>query len=110
MATYMIQISYTPEHFAALGKQPRDRTEDIRGILQRTDGRLIGFWYSFGDQDAVLIFEAPNEKAAAAAVLTGISGGHIRSSKTTQLLHPKDAVEAMSQAAGANFQAPGGRR
>jgi uncharacterized protein with GYD domain len=110
MATYMMQISYTPEHFAALGKQPKDRTEDIRGVLQRDDGRLIGFWYSFGDQDAVLLFEAPNERAAAAAVLTGISGGHIRSSKTTQLLSPKDAMEAMSQAASVGFQAPGGQR
>lgn len=52
--------------------------------------------------------EAPNEAAITAVLLAAIGAGHIRASKTTQLLTPSAAMEAMRQAGAAGFKAPGG--
>ena len=43
-----------------------------------------------------------------AVLLAALGAGHIRAIKTTQLLAPKDAVEAMRQVGAAAFKAPGG--
>jgi len=106
----MSQVAYTPDHLAALTQQPEDRTEAIRAIGQKLGCQLVSFYYSFGEYDGVTIFEAPNETAMTAVLLAALGAGHIRAIKTTQLLAPKDAVEAMRQAGAAAFQAPGGRR
>jgi uncharacterized protein with GYD domain len=106
----MSQVAYTPEHFEALTKEPRDRTEDISALAQKLGCRLISFYYSFGEYDGVVIAEAPNETAMSAVLLAALSAGHIRASKTTQLLAPKDAVEALRQAGAAAFRAPGATR
>ena len=110
MSLYMTQVSYTPEHFAALSKKPEDRTEAISALAQKHGCRLVSFYYSFGDYDAVVIFDAPNETAVTAMVLTALGTGHVRTAKTTQLLTPKVAVEGMRQAGSAGFKAPGSTR
>jgi uncharacterized protein with GYD domain len=108
MPLYMSQVAYTPEHFAALTKQPEDRTEAVRAVGQKLGCRLVSFYYSFGEYDGVTIFEAPDETAMTAVLLAALGAGHIRAIKTIQLLAPKDAVEAMRQAGAAAFKAPGG--
>jgi uncharacterized protein with GYD domain len=108
MPVYLSQVAYTAEHFAAMTKQPVDRTEAVRAIGEKLGCRLVSFYYSFGDYDGVTIFEAPDETAMTAVLLAAIGAGHIRAIKTTQLLAPKDAVEAMRRAGAAEFSAPGG--
>lgn len=110
MPTYMTQIGYTAEHLSSLTKKPEDRTERIRGLVEKHGGRLIGFYYTLGEYDAMTIIEAPSETAITAIILGALSGGHIRSSKTSTLLSAKDAAEAMRQAGGTPFTPTGGAR
>ena len=51
--------------------------------------------------------EAPNEGAIMAVVLASMGVGHIRSSKTTQLLDPVTAAASMRQAGALALRAPG---
>ena len=110
MPLYMAQAAYTPEHFASLTRDPDVRTADISELAQELGCRLVSFYYSFGEYDAVIIVEAPNETAMTALALAALSAGHVRASKTTQLIAPESAIEAMRQAGAAAFKAPGGRR
>jgi uncharacterized protein with GYD domain len=110
MPLYMSQVAYTPEHLSALTKEPQDRTEAISALAQKFGCRLISFYYSFGEYDGVVIVDAPNETAVTALLLAALGGGHIRATKTSQLLSPRDAMEAMRQAGTAAFKAPGGGR
>ena len=59
-------------------------------------GRLIGVWYAFGDYDGVVLYEAPDGPAAAAAVIAAIGPGHVKAVKTTPLL----TVDEMQAALG----------
>jgi len=42
MASYMIQVSYTPEAWATLVKTPQNRLEAVRPAIERLGGRVEG--------------------------------------------------------------------
>jgi uncharacterized protein with GYD domain len=108
MPRYMAQAAYTPEHFASLTRDPDNRAADVGDLAQDFGCRLVSFYYSFGEYDAVIVVEAPDETAMTALMLAALGAGHIRASKTTQLIAPEAAVEAMRQAGAVAFKAPGG--
>jgi uncharacterized protein with GYD domain len=107
MPLYMTQFSYTPEAWATLIRQPEDRAEALRRLTDQFGGRLVSLYYAFGDYDGLFIHEAPDDVTATAAVLTAISPGHVKATKTTVLLTVEPAMEAMRKAGGVSYRAPG---
>ena len=109
MPHFMIQAAYTPEALAALTRNPQNRAEAIRPVIEAMGGRLESFWYCFGDYDAVAIIELPDNTSAAAFSFVGSAGGGIRTIKTTPLMSVEDAMEAFKKASTASYQPPGSR-
>ena len=85
MPLYMTQFAYTTEAWAALVDNPEDRSAPVREVVEAMGGRLIGWYLSMGDYDGLLIYEAPDDASAGAAVLGAASHGHLRATKTTML-------------------------
>ena len=108
MAIYMTQFSYTPEAWAALVRDPEDRTAGVKSLLESVGARLIELYYSFGEYDGVLIFEAPDETAATAGLLGAIAPGHLKATKTTALFTVQQGVEAMKKAGSLGYAGPKG--
>ena len=106
MPLYMSQFAYTSEAWAALTQNPEDRRQAFGGLLETMGGRLISAYLSFGEYDGVIIFEAPDEGAAAAVAMAAISPGHLRSFKTTLLLSFEEGVEAMRRAGEVTYRRP----
>ncbi len=106
MPVYMTQFAYTPETWAALAKRPEDRSKVLAGLLEQFGGKLICFYYAFGDYDGVFIFEAPDETAAASALLGAIGAGHNRAFKTTPLLTVEQAMGALTKGRGVHYRPP----
>ena len=104
----MTQFSYTTEAWAALIKNPADRTVGLKNLVEKMGGKLLDFYYSFGDQDGVAIMEMPDEGKAAACVLAVTASGHLRGTKTTQLLTVEEAVKAMGSAGEQVYAGPEG--
>ncbi len=107
MPLYMTQVSYTPEAWAALTRNPEDRGEAFGRLAETMGGRLVSFYNSFGEYDVLVIYEAPDESTAAAIVLAAVSPGHLSSVKTTVLLSAEEGLEAMRRAGEATYRAPG---
>ncbi len=84
MPHYMIQAAYTPEAWAGLAKQPQDRSRAIRPMVKNLKGRVVSFYNSFGDYDAVVIVELPDNEAAAAIAIAASAGGALKAIKTTR--------------------------
>ena len=106
MPFYLVQASYSPQATAAMIKNPQDRAAAVRPVIERMGGKLHGLWFAFGEYDAVVIAEMPdNASAAAVAMAVGSSGG-ISAYRTTPLLTTAEAMEAMKRAGGAGYQAP----
>ena len=108
MALYMTQFAYTSEAWAKLSMNPEDRRAPLRALLQKAGGRLVELYYSFGEYDGFLIFEAPDEVSATATVLAALAPGHVRAIKTTTLLTVEQAMEAMRKAGGLSYAGPKG--
>lgn len=98
MGSYMIQVSYTPEAWAAQLKHPQNRIEAIRPMIERSGAKLIGAWYAFGESDLILIVEGGDDKTTAASVLVAAAGGAVSSIKTTVLMSIEDGLAAIKQA------------
>ncbi len=108
MPLYMSQFSLTPEAWAALAQNPEDRSAVVGELMESMGGRLLSFYYTFGEYDGVVLYEAPDESSAAAFVMASISPGHLKAIKTTTALPVEDAMEAMRKAGAATFRGPGG--
>ncbi len=106
MPHYMIQAAYTPEAWAGLAKQPQDRSRAIRPMVKNLKGRLVSYYNSFGDYDAVVIVELPDNEAAAAIAIAASAGGALKAIKTTPLMTTQEGLKAMRKAKRAAYQPP----
>jgi uncharacterized protein with GYD domain len=103
MPHYLVQVGYNTSGVAGLVKEPQDRLEKIAPALEAMGGRIESGYYAFGDHDVVLICEMPDNASAAAFALAVGAGGTVSSYKTTVLLTPDEAVEAMKKAGGSSY-------
>jgi uncharacterized protein with GYD domain len=100
MSLYIYQFAYTPESWAAQIKHPENRVETVgKASCEAAGGKFIGGWLSFGEHDAVLIVDMPNEESMAGLALAIAAGGALKASKTTALLTGTKGVEALKKAA-----------
>lgn len=101
MPPYLVQVTYTPEAWAAQLKDPRDRRAIVRPLFERLGGRIETVYYAFGPYDVVLIADLPDNRSAAALSLTLTASATVKAIQTTPLLPIEDGIEAMRQAAEA---------
>lgn len=106
MALYMAQFAYNAEALATLAKNPQDRSAPVKAVAEKLGGRLISFYYSFGEYDGVALYEAPDDTAASALALAAVSPGHLKAYKTTKLFTVEETMEAMRKAGSLAFQGP----
>ena len=106
MAFYMIQGAYTTEAIATMAKNPQDRSVPVRELVQKIGGRLISFYFCFGEYDVVVLVELPDDSAATAVAMAAISPGHLKAYKTTKLFTAEETMEAMRKAGSLAFQGP----
>jgi uncharacterized protein with GYD domain len=101
MPLYMYQVAYTPESIAAQVKEPQDRIERAaQPLVKAVGGKILAAGYAFGDYDITVIYEAPDDQAAAALALTVAAGGAAKAAKTTKLLSGQEWVGALRKAQG----------
>jgi len=107
MASYLLQVGYTPEAWAAMINAPQDRSAAINAPVEKLGGRVERFWLSFGDYDVVGIIEMPDSVSAAAFSMAVAAGGACRSVRTTPLLSSSEGLEAMKKAATCGYKPVG---
>ncbi len=106
MPLYMYQIAYTAEAMAAQVKNPQDRIEAVRPAFEALGAKFVASGYSFGEYDATLIYDAPDDTTAASIAMAVAAGGAGRAAKTTRLLSGTEWVEALRKAQGSQYAPP----
>lgn len=102
---YLVMASYTAEGAKGLRKDGGTKRRHVATkAIEGLGGSVESFYYTFGDQDAVLIVDLPDAVAAAAMSVAVASTGGVRLT-TTPLL----TVEEMDKACGKKtaYKAPG---
>ena len=106
MALYMVQMTYTPETWAARIKNPQDRAAPSSDLVQSLGGKLLGLYYSLGKYDGMVLFEVPDDISASAVSLAVKASGIMKVNEVTRLFTMDEALEAMRKAGSSPFSGP----
>jgi uncharacterized protein with GYD domain len=107
MPTFMVQASYTNTAWGKLVQRPENRMEALKPMMDRLGGRILAWYYTFGDYDVVVLFEVPDNITAAAVSMAIASSGAVKAFRTTVLMSPDEGFDALLIAQGAGYQQPG---
>ena len=105
MPQYLGRFKYTNDAVKVLIAKPEDRSAIARQILESVGGRLLGYWFCFGEFDGVFIAEAPDNASITGAAMAVAGAGAIAKLETTVLIGMDEAQEAMRKAAAATYTA-----
>ena len=105
MAKYLWTVSYSVDGLRGVMKEgAASRASFIEKLVANMGGQLESFHFAFGDTDAYVINELPDDTAAAAlALAVGASGA--ASVETVKLLTPAEVDAARGIDTG--YRAPG---
>lgn len=106
MAYYLLQMSYTPLGWAALVKNPHNRLDVVKPVVQRLGGSIVDGWLQFGEYDLVLICQFPDSVSAAALSMALSAGGAVTGVKTTPLMTFEEGIESLNKARDAQYSPP----
>jgi uncharacterized protein with GYD domain len=103
VASFLVQVSYTPEALSALIAKPQNRMAVVKKTVENLGGTFTGSWMSFGDYDLVMLLDMPNNVSAAALAMAAAAGGSVKSIKTTPLLSIEQALSALKKAGKSGY-------
>jgi uncharacterized protein with GYD domain len=106
MALYALQTAYAPIGWAALLKDPQNRMEAVKPVVQRLGGSVVDGWLTFGDYDVLVICQLPDNVSATALSMAISAGGAVKSVKTTPLVTFDEGLEALKKAKDAGYRPP----
>lgn len=105
MAKYLWQVSYTTQGVQGILKEGGTSRRDlVKNITEAAGGKLEAFYYTFGEDDVIVIAELP-DNATAAAVSLNVGASGAAEIRTTTLLEPED-IDAATKISVA-YRAPG---
>ncbi|MGH7728570.1 MAG: GYD domain-containing protein [Vulcanimicrobiaceae bacterium] len=94
MPKYLLRVSYTADGAKGLLKDGGSgRRKAVEDVLAKANGKLEAFYFAFGNDDAFLIIDLPDNVTAAAISLTVAASGGLKSSSTV-LLTPEEMDQA----------------
>ena len=94
MPKYLLQVNYTAEGARGLVKDGGSaRRAAAQKVAESLGGRIESMYFAFGDTDAYVIAEMPDNASVAAITLTlAASGG--ATARTTVLMTPEEMDQA----------------
>jgi uncharacterized protein with GYD domain len=105
MPKYLVQANYSSEGVKGVLKEGGSaRRAALEKVFASVGGKVEAFYFAFGDTDAFIIADVPDNVTAAALSLTASSHG-TASSKVTVLLTPEEIDAATKKSI--NYRPPG---
>ena len=105
MAKYLIQANYSAEGVKGLLKAGgSSRRAAVEELMSSVGGKVEAFYFAFGENDAIVIADLPDNVAAVASSLIANASGAV-SVKATVLLTPEEIDEATKKTV--SYRAPG---
>jgi uncharacterized protein with GYD domain len=107
MPQFLVQFRYVSRSVRALVDRPdEDHALGAAGLVESLGGKLLGYWYAFGEFDGVALIDAPDLDAAAAIAMAVGGSGETSRLQTTILITMNEASVARRKAATATHLPP----
>lgn len=105
MPKFLVQAKYKPEAIKGLMKEGGSgRRKAVEQMAAAFGGRVEAFYFAFGDTDAFVVVEAP-DNVTAAAVALAVNASGVVSATTTPLLTPEEVDQATKKSV--TYRPPG---
>jgi uncharacterized protein with GYD domain len=97
MAKYLVEANYLSKGINGLLKEGGTRRrEAVDALFKSLGGTVEAFYFVFGDRDAIIIGELP-DNAAAAALALRVNAAGVTTVKTTVLLTAQEIDNAVTR-------------
>ena len=105
MAKYLLTASYTADGVKGLMKDGGSkRQQAAEAAVKSVGGRMEAFYFAFGEHDAIVLVDAPDNASVAAASMAINASGAVQT-KTIVLLTPEEVDQATKKTT--TYQPPG---
>lgn len=105
MPKYLLEASYTAEGLKGLAKDKASgRVKAVSAAAATLGGNVEAFYFAFGDRDAILVLDLPDNATAAGFSLAAAASGLVVVT-TTPLLTAEEVDRALKVKSG--YKAPG---
>lgn len=98
MAIYITQGCYTTQALKGLIAKPEDREQAVRQLVESAGGRMLSFYFTFGEYDWMMTQENDDPRAVAGALAAAAATGAISHVATTVALTTAEAMQAFERA------------
>ena len=106
MRRYLLRLSASADTWAAMIKDPSNRLEANRPVVESMGGKLEGYYFVVGENEIVEIIEMPDDVSMEAITMAILASGAAKSIKTSTLLTAEEALEAMRRADNVGYRPP----
>jgi Uncharacterized conserved protein len=105
MPKYLFEVSYSPQGVEGVrSKGGSNRRDAVAEMAENLGGMVESFYFAFGDHDAYVTVDLPDNETAAAVALA-MNGAGAATLKTVQLLTPEELDAAAKRAV--SYRPPG---
>lgn len=106
MAKFLLEVNYSVDGIKGVQSEGGSaRVAAATQLIEAVGGKVESFYFAFGDTDAYVIADVPDNVSAAAAALTVCAGGGARI-RTVSLLTPAEIDAAVAKKT--TYRPPGG--
>ncbi len=98
MPIFITQGRYSESAMRGMLKKPEDRSEQVRGLIEASGGKMLSYYMTFGDYDFIVITEAEDLQQVLSALLVAGGTGGVTGLKTVPAVTGAEAESAMGKA------------
>lgn len=101
MPKYLALVTIEREALARFVAKPEDRRGPVQQIAEAAGGKLLDYYWMFGQFDAMAVFDFPDSVTAAAVSFVLGSSGALSHVETHELIEAEDLVRIAGKAQSA---------
>jgi uncharacterized protein with GYD domain len=107
MAKYVVLFKLTSDSVAGMIQKPSDRRAVVAKAAETAGGKLLDYYWMFGQYDGLCIFDAPDSQTMAALMLAVAGRGALSHVETHELIDAEDIEDLLKRSKGITYSPPG---
>jgi uncharacterized protein with GYD domain len=106
MPKYLVLFNLSSDFVAGMIEKPSDRRSSVAAAAENAGGKLLDYYWMFGQYDGAAIFEFPNSRKVASFMLAVSARASLTRMETHELLEASDLEGIAADAKGITYTAP----
>ena len=95
---FITQGRFTRDAMTGMAERPEDRATAVAKLAKATGGKLLAYYFTFGEYDFLSVFEGEDPQKMASALIVAAASGGVTDLKTTIGITLADAKKAFAGA------------